>query len=128
MFSPEALDRLDGYGWPGNVDELAQMVAEAHERAEGVEIQVDELPERIRLAADAAAHPHRAEETIVLDEFLGRIERELIRRALARAKGNKTRAAKLLGMTRPRLYRRLVHLGLDESAAEAPADLSSEGP
>ena len=113
-FSPEALDRLDQYPWPGNVDELAQIVARAHERAEGPEIAVADLPERIHLAADAAAHPRRPPATIVLDEFLGRIERELIRRAMARAKGNKTRAAKLLGMTRPRLYRRLVQLGLAE--------------
>ncbi len=35
-------------------------------------------------------------------------------RAIARAKGNKTKAAKLLGMTRPRLYRRLVQLGLEQ--------------
>ena len=47
-------------------------------------------------------------------EFLGRVERELIRRALAQAKGNKAKAARLLGMTRPRLYRRLVQLGLEE--------------
>jgi len=113
-FSPEALDRLDQYPWPGNVDELAQVVARAHQRAEGPQIGVADLPERIHLAADAAAHPRRSPETIVLDEFLGRIERELIRRAMARAKGNKTRAAKLLGMTRPRLYRRLVRLGLTE--------------
>ena len=110
--SPEALDRLDQYPWPGNVDELAQMVARAHRRAEGVQITVADLPERIHLAADAAAHPRRPEETIELDVFLARIERELIRRAMARANGNKTRAAKLLGMTRPRLYRRLVQLGL----------------
>jgi DNA-binding NtrC family response regulator len=113
-FSPEALDRLDAYAWPGNVDELAQMVAEAHERAEGPEITPVDLPERIRLAAAAATHPHRAEETIALDEFLGRIERELIERALGRAKGNKTKAARLLGLTRPRLYRRLVQLGMEE--------------
>ncbi|MHC4403690.1 MAG: AAA-type ATPase lid domain-containing protein [Planctomycetota bacterium] len=113
-FSPEALDRLDAYAWPGNVDELAQMVAEAHRQAEGVRIDVGTLPGRIHLAADAAAHPRRAEETVVLDEFLARIERELIRRALGQAKGNKTKAAKLLGMTRPRLYRRLVQLGLEE--------------
>ena len=113
-FSSEALDLLDGYPWPGNVDELIRMVTEAHHRAEGAQIGVRDLPERIHLAADAAAHSRRPEETIVLDEFLGRIERELIHRALARAKGNKTKAAKLLGMSRPRLYRRLVQLGLEE--------------
>jgi DNA-binding NtrC family response regulator len=113
-FSSEAMDRLDAYPWPGNIDELAQMVAQAHERAEGPQITPGDLPERIHLAAAAAAHPRRPEETIVLDEFLGRVERELIRRALARAKGNKTKAAKLLGMTRPRLYRRLVQLGLEQ--------------
>jgi DNA-binding NtrC family response regulator len=113
-FSSEALDCLDSYPWPGNVDELARMVAHAHKRAEGVQIAVGDLPERIHLAADAASYPRRPEETIVLDQFLGRIERELIRRALAQAKGNKTKAAKLLGMSRARLHRRLVQLGLTE--------------
>jgi len=113
-FSPAALDRLDAYAWPGNVDELAAVVAEAHQRARGRQIEPDDLPEQLRHAAAAAAHPPREEETIQLDEFLGRIERELIARAVARAKGNKTRAAALLGMTRPRLYRRMVQLGLEK--------------
>lgn len=112
--TPEALDQLDAYPWPGNLDELARVVAEAHRQAGGPEIGPRDLPERIRLAAEAAAHPPRPEETIVLDEFLGRVERELIRRALSRAKGNKAQAARLLGLTRPRLYRRLVQLGLEE--------------
>ncbi|MHC4180463.1 MAG: AAA-type ATPase lid domain-containing protein [Planctomycetota bacterium] len=113
-FTPEALDHLDAYAWPGNLDELAQIVARAHQQAEGPEITPRDLPEQIRLAAEAAAHPPRTEETIVLDEFLARVERELIRRAMAQAKGNKAKAARLLGMTRPRLYRRLLQLGLEE--------------
>ena len=113
-FSPEALDVLDAHEWKGNIDELARVVAQSHESAEGVWIGPNDLPERIHLGAEAAAHPPRKEETIVLDEFLGRIERELISRALSQAKGNKTKAAKLLGMTRPRLYRRLLQLGLIE--------------
>ena len=48
-----------------------------------------------------------------LDEFMAKIERELIERALARAKNNKARAARMLGLTRPRLYRRMVQLGLE---------------
>jgi Bacterial regulatory protein, Fis family len=47
-----------------------------------------------------------------LDELLAEIETEAIHRALSQAKGNKTEAAELLGMTRPRLYRRMQHLGL----------------
>ncbi|MBN1589704.1 MAG: sigma-54-dependent Fis family transcriptional regulator [Pirellulales bacterium] len=113
-FSPEALDRLDAYSWPGNVDELGAAVAEAYREADGPEIQARDLPVRLRRAADAAAHPPREDETIQLDEFLGQIERELITRAMAQAKGNKTKAAALLGITRPRLYRRLVQLGLEE--------------
>ncbi len=112
-FTPEALDKLDGYPWPGNVDELVQVVAESHHRAEGPEIGVSDLPQRLHLAAEAAAHPQRPPQTIILDEFLARVERELIERAMRQAKGNKARAARLLGMTRPRLYRRLVQLGLE---------------
>ncbi len=113
-FTSEALDCLAAYPWPGNVDELILMVSESHARADGPEVDVTALPERIHLATSAAAHPRPAEQRIVLEDFLGRIERELIGRAIARAKGNKTKAAKLLGMTRPRLYRRLVQLGFEQ--------------
>ena len=113
-FTPEALDALHAYAWPGNLDELAATVAAAHQRAAGPQIALADLPEEIHLAAAAAARPRKPEETIVLDEFLAQVQRELIQRALRRAKGNKTRAARLLGMTRPRLYRRMVQLGLEE--------------
>jgi len=111
-FTPEALDALDAYSWPGNVDQLAQVVAQSHQRSAGPEIGIDDLPRRIHLAAQSAAYPPHREEQIVLDEFMARVERELIQRAMARAKGNKAKAARLLGMSRPRLYRRLVQLGL----------------
>jgi len=113
-FSQAALDRLDAYAWPGNLDELSEVVAEAHQRAAGPHVEVNDLPERLHLATQAAAQPRRAEEAIALDEYLGRVERELIRRAIARAKGNKAKAARLLGVTRPRLYRRMVQLGLEQ--------------
>ena len=48
-FTPAALDRLDAYAWPGNLDELAEVVAEAHRRAAGPEIDVADLPERLHL-------------------------------------------------------------------------------
>ena len=117
-FSAEAMDRLCAYAWPGNVTELAQVVAHSHARASTRVIACDDLPERLRVAAEAAARPRRKEEPIQLDEFIARIERELIRRALTRAKGNKTKAARLLGLNRPRLYRRMVQLGLAEEGEE----------
>jgi DNA-binding NtrC family response regulator len=113
-FAPDALDRLCAYPWPGEIAELAQVVAESHTRAAGTQVTRADLPERLHVVAEAAARPRRKEEPIQLDEFIARIERELVRRALARSKGNKAKAARLLGLNRPRLYRRMVQLGLIE--------------
>jgi DNA-binding NtrC family response regulator len=112
-FSLEVLDRFDAHRWPGNLDELARVVSEAHAHCETPLVGLADLPQRLHLAADAAAHPRHKEETIVLDRLLAEIERELITRALKRSKGNKAKAARLLGMTRPRLYRRMIQLGLE---------------
>jgi DNA-binding NtrC family response regulator len=113
-FSLEALDQLAAYPWRGNVDELAVVVRQAHERARAGEVASRDLPNQIHLAADAASYPSRQDEAIEIEEFLAQVERELIARALRRSKGNKSKAAKLLGLTRPRLYRRLVQLGLEQ--------------
>ncbi len=114
-FTSDALDRFAAYPWPGNLDELADFVRQACNRAAGPLIAPADLPERIKLSADAQAFAPRHEETIVLDDFLAEIETELIRRALARAKGNKTRAAELLGINRARLLRRMAQIGLDDA-------------
>ena len=113
-FSTDALDQLAAYAWPGNLTQLADVVRAAHSTAGGFEITPGELPERIRFASEPQRISRSRAEPIVLAEFLAKVEAELITRALKRAKGNKARAAKLLGMTRPRLYRRMVQLGLAE--------------
>ncbi len=113
-FTVEALDRLCGLPWPGDVDELAAIVNEACQAAEGSSVRPGDLPRRVDLLASAAAHPPPAgDETIKLDEFLSEVESELIGRAMQRARGNKARAARLLGINRQRLLRRLSQLGLD---------------
>jgi transcriptional regulator with PAS, ATPase and Fis domain len=112
-FTAEALDLLAAYSWPGNVDELGAVVRESHARAQAGEVAARDLPKQIHWSLDAASHPSRADEAIVLVDFLARVEKELIARAMRRAKGNKSKAAKLLGLTRPRLYRRLVQSGLE---------------
>ncbi|MDX1947397.1 MAG: helix-turn-helix domain-containing protein [Pirellulaceae bacterium] len=111
-FAPPALDKLLAYDWPGNVDELALLVREACQRATGPLVATADLPERLHLAAGALAHPPREVESIQLDDFLADIERELLQRALRTARGNKSKAAQLLGISRGRLLRRLAQLGL----------------
>jgi DNA-binding NtrC family response regulator len=60
----------------------------------------------------AGLHPRREPETIELDAFLLEVEKELMERAMRQAKGNKAHAARLLGVSRARLLRRLEQLGL----------------
>jgi DNA-binding NtrC family response regulator len=111
-FASEAMDRLYLYDWPGQVDELAAVVRQAFSQAEGFEITPADMPKQLRLAAEAARHPRPVSEIIDLEKFLTRVESELIERALRQSKGNKSQAARLLGITRPRLYRRMVQLGM----------------
>jgi DNA-binding NtrC family response regulator len=121
---PESLDLLALYSWPGELDELREVIAAAHRAATTPEITPRDLPAVIHHATSAAGMVRRQPERIVLDELLAKIEKELIERALAQSDGNKTEAAALLGMTRPRLYRRLVQLGLArESLGEAEEQL-----
>ena len=99
-FSPEALDELAGYPWPGNLDELADMVRRAHAAAGESTITPRDLPKHIGLAADAAlaaaaAAAHRPGPRSSFEQ----IEAELIQKALEQAKGNKSRAAELLGLS-----------------------------
>jgi DNA-binding NtrC family response regulator len=112
-FKSEAMDRLVLYDWPGQVDELAALVRQAFAQSEGFEIVPEDLPKQLRLTAEAARFPRQPPEPIDLEKFLARVETELIDRALRQAKGNKSQAARLLKMTRPRLYRRMVQLGLE---------------
>jgi DNA-binding NtrC family response regulator len=121
-FSPEALDQLAAYPWHGNIDELAAMIRQAHAKAEGYQVVPADLPPRILLAAAAGRLARRGPQPIHLEEFLGKVERELIERALRLAKGNKTKAARLLSLTRPRLYRRMLQLGLEEEGQAANDD------
>ncbi|HEX2475454.1 MAG TPA: helix-turn-helix domain-containing protein, partial [Lacipirellulaceae bacterium] len=122
---PDALDQLALHSWPGELDELHEVIAAAHRATSSHEITLADLPPVVHHASQAAARARRRPEQIVLDELLTSIEKEVIVRAMAQAGGNKTEAAELLGMTRPRLYRRLVQLGL---VTEAPSERELEAP
>ncbi|MCC7493153.1 MAG: sigma-54-dependent Fis family transcriptional regulator [Fimbriimonadaceae bacterium] len=114
--SPDALSRLQVYAWPGNVRELFNVLRRAFifsdtDCIEAAELALHDAPAAAGPAGAAAvpAPPAAAE--------LGRMasqERDLIVAALREARGNKSRAAELLGIDRKRLYRRLRKYGLEE--------------
>jgi len=99
--SPRALARLAGYDWPGNVRELAHVLERAVLLVEGSVIREQDLP------LPAAAEPGEAVPT------LEEVERRHIEQVLALCGGNKVRAARLLGIPRPNLYRKLERYGLE---------------
>ncbi len=125
-FSTDALTTLKLYDWPGNLGELARVVDAAHGRGEAALIERDDIPPEIRGERGGAyALPARAKELVTLKEMMARVERRIIERALARSGGNRSRAARRLGINRPFLYRRMKELGLAEES-EPPGDDPTE--
>jgi len=106
--SPEAKALLTGYSWPGNLRELFDVLASACRHAAGDRIGPEDLPAYLRLIArlDQTVSPS-VERSLPLDQILAQVEQRLIKLALRLAKGNKSRAADLLAIPRPRLWRRL---------------------
>lgn len=123
--APEALERLLACTFRGNVAQLRETIASACQKAQGSWIVVADLPEFCRQAAEALAHPRREPQAISLDEVMNDVEKELLTRTLSLARGNKSKAAELLQVTRPRLLRRLEQLGLIDKGSE-PAVIFEE--
>jgi transcriptional regulator with AAA-type ATPase domain len=115
-FSPAAVEVLKSYRWPGNLDELSEVILEVNPPA-NAEVEPADLPFAVRQSPPIV--PERLAPTMPLDELLQRVESRLVRLAFVRAKGNKSKAAEMLGIWRPRLLRRLESLGLDHGEGEA---------
>ena len=106
--SQSASERLLGHAWPGNVRELENVVERALILAGDGEIRPEHL------AVGVSPSRTGATTDLLVEGFsLDGLERDLIYAALERAGGNKTSAAKLLGITRRRLYSMLASLQAD---------------
>ncbi len=105
---PDAIQALREYDWPGNLPELRRVLVAARADCRDGLIRAGDLPASIRGASGGAyAPPPVAPSATPLDLWLTQLERKLIEQALHRARQNKSRAAELLGISRPRLYRRI---------------------
>jgi transcriptional regulator with PAS, ATPase and Fis domain len=112
-------DLLQAYDWPGNCRELRSVLIEACRAADGKPVEVAHVPLALRRkVGQAQAVQDRpgtsGETTLLLGPMLEQVERNLIRLALKRAKGNKSEAAELLGVGRTQLWRRIRELKLEE--------------
>jgi DNA-binding NtrC family response regulator len=110
--SPDAFEKLLDYSWPGNVRELQNAIEYAVVLARQGIIGVKELPAEIQLPpalqqTELGGLPRKGVQT--LDD----LERQAILQALAECRGNKKKAAELLGIQRPTLYNKMKRYAIE---------------
>jgi len=111
--TPRAQIILSRYSWPGNVRELENVLGQACMIAESETIDVRDLPESIR--SQPTPERNGDEELLPLAE----VHRMHVRRVLEKVAGNKTEAARILGINRATLYRLLRQSGSDQGAPDS---------
>ena len=114
-FSPEALGRMMSYGWPGNVRELENCVQRAMALGSGPLLQIKDLPPALLGSFQGSAGTNDS-------HTLEGLERRAILNALKTAGGDRQRAAKLLGIGKTTIYRKLKEYGIEETPSGDSGD------
>lgn len=123
--APEVWSVLRSHSWPGNLRELSAVLTSALAHAAGKPVRGSDLPAYLTIGPARPAGPDRV---VILDQVLESVERRLILLALRKAKGNKSRAAELLSIWRPRLLRRMEALGIGESEHKENGEQGASAP
>ena len=100
---PDALEAIETHSWPGNVRELENVIKRAVIMAEGAEIRASDI---------GLAESEQELAALNLRQVRDHAEREAVLRVLGRVNGNLSRAAELLGVSRPTLYDLMYRFGL----------------
>ncbi|MFN2398604.1 MAG: sigma-54 interaction domain-containing protein [Gemmatimonadaceae bacterium] len=121
--SPEAMLALNAHTWPGNVRELKNVVEHAAILCEGDEIGAHHLllQRRTRLPATPVTGDVREIQIPESGKSLDEIESEAVRHTLQITKGNQSRAARILGISRPTLARKIREYGLRQRGPDRVA-------
>lgn len=108
--APGALEALQNYDWPGNIRELKNILERMVVLSSGEELTADLVPEDIKSSQTVRGSmpPVPASENSNLSDM----EKIYIQQALGAVKGNKSLAAKKLGISRRTLYRKIQEYGL----------------
>jgi transcriptional regulator with PAS, ATPase and Fis domain len=105
----EVMDLLDKYSWPGNVRELENVIERAVALENGPVISKEDLPEYIRDLSIETYRQHSSGIPTAEEQ-----EKKYIKWVLDKCDGNKTKAAKIMGIDRVSLWRRLKRYGMEE--------------
>ncbi len=127
-FKSSAAEKITSYPWPGNVRELQNCIERAVALAQFDHIGIEDLPERVSRSTATRALPETCDPAAILP--MDEVERRHISQVLVALNGNKASAARLLGMDRRTLYRKLERWGLAtarEGAGLAHFDSPEEG-
>ena len=108
--TPEALQRLVEYDFPGNIRELSNFIERGVALSSGPELGIEHLPHSLGALTVRVFTPEIATSPTTLEEQ----ETEHILNVLNMAGGNRTKAAKMLGIDRVSLWRKLKKLGIDD--------------
>jgi two-component system response regulator AtoC len=111
--SPEAMEALLGYPWPGNIRELENLLERIAVLADGTEIRAADLPEDILHPAPERSPLDFSDDDLSVKRHSAELERVLIQRALERTGGNKTQAADLLELSPRALRYKIRDYGLE---------------
>jgi transcriptional regulator with PAS, ATPase and Fis domain len=108
--APDAMEKIENFRWPGNIRQLINVIERAKILADDQVIISSDLPAELNAPPQAT----NATGDLATVDNLQTLQKSKVVEILDRVHGNKTRAARLLGVTRRSLYRLLERYGLDD--------------
>lgn len=119
QLSAEAKRRLQAHNWPGNVRELRNLMERVAFLAPGEKVEVDDLAFILSPEQQNVFEPSL---DLGLGEATNSFQQDFIRKAIKRVKGNMSEAARLMGLHRSNLYRKMRQLGMNEAGGKEGDD------